>query len=124
MDFDSNKPIYLQIAGLMMDKILNQSWCEGNRIPSVRELSVEMEVNPNTTIRAYNYLNQLGIIHNERGIGYFVTPGGLKKAQEELKAAFIEEELPKIKKTMELLSISFDELSSLIERASKNENDK
>ncbi|MEX1302542.1 MAG: GntR family transcriptional regulator, partial [Desulfotignum sp.] len=78
MEFQKKDAIYLQIADLMCERILLEDWQENNRIPSVREMAVDLEVNPNTVMRAYAFLQQQGIIFNKRGIGYFVAPDGLK----------------------------------------------
>ena len=75
MEFDQHKPIYLQIADAICERILTGQWPEGDRIPSVRECGVSLEVNPNTVARSYDELSTEGIIHNKRGIGYFVSPG-------------------------------------------------
>ena len=72
MEFDQHKPIYLQIADAICERILTGQWPEGDRIPSVRECGVSLEVNPNTVARSYDELSSEGIIHNKRGIGYFV----------------------------------------------------
>ena len=80
MEFDQHKPIYLQIADAICERIdaiceriLTGTWPEGERIPSVRECGISLEVNPNTVARSYDELSTEGIIHNKRGIGYFVV---------------------------------------------------
>ena len=72
MEFNQNKPIYLQIADGISEKILSGELKEGDRILSVRELGGELGVNPNTAMRSYEKLTMDGIIYNQRGIGYFV----------------------------------------------------
>ena len=85
MEFRQNRPIYLQIADLIADDILNGKWQPGARIPSVRELSVSVEVNPNTAMRAYAYLQDQGIIVNRRGIGYFAAQGAVQRGPAALR---------------------------------------
>lgn len=70
MEFDSNKPIYLQICDSIFDRILSGDLQPGGRIPSVRELGADIGVNPNTVMRSYEKLTDAGIIFNKRGIGY------------------------------------------------------
>lgn len=113
MEFQKKDAIYLQIADLMCERILLQDWQENNRIPSVREMAVDLEVNPNTVMRAYAFLQQQGIIFNKRGIGYFVAPDGLKTTRCLYKSNFIRDELPQLFKTVDLLDMDFDELSML-----------
>ena len=57
MEFDQHKPIYLQIADAICERILTGQWPEGDRIPSVRECGVSLEVNPNTVARSYDELS-------------------------------------------------------------------
>ncbi|NQU64580.1 MAG: hypothetical protein HQ517_09910 [SAR324 cluster bacterium] len=74
-----------------------------------------MEVNPNTIIRTYAFLQEKEIIHNRRGIGYFVASEAIKKVISLKKEAFIKTDLPKLIKTMKLLDINFEELKKLCE---------
>ena len=65
MEFKDSKSIYVQIADIFMENILKKNWNENERIPSIREIAVELEVNPNTTIRSFSYLEEKGIIFNK-----------------------------------------------------------
>jgi GntR family transcriptional regulator len=113
MEFRQNQPIYLQIADHINERILSGSWGEGGRIPSIREMSEAIEVNPNTVMRSYNYLQDLGIIYNQRGIGYFVAQGAHRKTLELKKRSFMRRELPRIFRTMDLLNLTCEDLRSL-----------
>lgn len=75
MNFDSNKAIYLQIADRICDEIVRGVYSDGMRLPSVRELAAQTEVNANTAMRSYEKLADKGIIYNRRGIGFFVAEG-------------------------------------------------
>ncbi|HKM07759.1 MAG TPA: GntR family transcriptional regulator, partial [Sphaerochaeta sp.] len=75
MQFNNRSPIYMQIAQYIYDLILNASWVEEERIPSVRDMAMQLEVNPNTVIRTYSMLQEEGILENQRGIGYFTAKG-------------------------------------------------
>ncbi len=113
MEFRQDQAIYLQIADIICENILTDSWKEGDRIPSIRELSVSIEVNPNTAMRSYSYLQELGIIFNQRGIGYFVADRARDIVLELKKNNFINRELPRIFKTMDLLHLNCDDLAEL-----------
>ncbi|MDD3033749.1 MAG: GntR family transcriptional regulator [Bacteroidales bacterium] len=110
MEFNEHKPIYLQIADNLCDKILSGEWQPEERIPSVRELGIVLGVNPNTIMRTYDHLQSADVIFNKRGVGYFIS----KDAKETIIAAqrnqFIQEELPKILKKMALLGINPSEV--------------
>ena len=73
MNFNTDKPIYLQIVDVICDRILSGELKGGDRIPSVREYGADIGVNPNTMMRSYEKLTADGIIFNKRGIGYFVA---------------------------------------------------
>ncbi|OPZ48173.1 MAG: HTH-type transcriptional repressor YtrA [Bacteroidetes bacterium ADurb.BinA104] len=105
MEFNQNKPIYLQIADGILEKILSSELKEGDRILSVRELGAELGVNPNTVMRSYEKLTLDGIIYNQRGIGYFVADGARSAALKNSRADFLENELPQILRRMELLGL-------------------
>ena len=79
--------------------------------PRFQEYSVE--VNPNTVMRAYAYLQDKEIIYNKRGIGYFVANDAFQKTVELMKSNFIKNDLPEVFKTMRLLNMDFDELQAL-----------
>lgn len=110
MEFNQNKPIYLQIADGISEKILSGELKEGDRILSVRELGSDLGVNPNTAMRSYEKLTMDGIIYNQRGIGYFVSNGARAIALEKMRKDFIENEVPAIKRKMELLELKASDL--------------
>ena len=110
MDFSDSQAIYLQIADHFFENILLGKWKPGDRIPSVREMAVSIEVNPNTVMRTFTYLQDKGIIYNKRGIGYFVADDGLEKTLALRKEDFVNRELPRFFKDMRLLNLSMDDL--------------
>lgn len=110
MEFKDNQAIYLQIANHFFENILQKKWSSGDKIPSIREMAVQFEVNPNTTMRTFNFLQDKGIIYNKRGIGYYVADDGYEKTKDLKKEQFINEELPVFFKTMRLLQLSLDDL--------------
>jgi DNA-binding transcriptional regulator YhcF (GntR family) len=110
MEFGESNAIYLQIADQLCEQILKQIWKPEDRIPSVRDLAVQIEVNPNTVMRTYNYLQDKGIIFNRRGIGYFVADDGYERTMALKKNDFINTELPSLFKTMELLQMTIDDI--------------
>lgn len=110
MDFKSNKPIYLQIVDFCFQKMLTNEWAEEERVPSVRELGIILQVNPNTAMRAFEYMQAENIIYSKRGMGYYVAENARKQILNLQKKDFFEEMLPETFKTMELLDISIDEV--------------
>jgi GntR family transcriptional regulator len=73
MEFDPNRPIYLQIIEEVKKRVVRGQYPPGCQLPSVREMAKAMEVNPNTMSRAYMELEREGFIATRRGQGSFVT---------------------------------------------------
>lgn len=110
MEFTKQKTIYMQIADYICEKALTVQYKENERIPSVRELGITLEVNPNTALRAYEHLEANGIIYNKRGTGYFLAAEAIDKIRTMQKEKFFAENLPGLFKNIYLLRISFDEI--------------
>lgn len=119
MEFRSPQAIYLQIADLIVERILRGQWKQGDRIPSVRETAAELEVNPNTVMRTYTHLQDSGILETQRGIGYFVAEDGSRKALALERERFLKDELPSIFKRLELLGFSAEDLLRMCEERIK-----
>lgn len=112
MNYNTNQSIFIQIADRICDRVLSGDYKSDSRIPSVRELAVEMEVNPNTVMRSFERLQQNEIIYNKRGIGYFISPEAEQKIRRMRHNQFVEEVLPTVFKEMHLLGINISELTN------------
>ena len=110
MIFSNDKPIYIQMADRLMDEILSGKYQDDDRIPSVREYSVLLEVNTNTAVKAYEQLAREEIIYNKRGLGYFVTKGAKKQILKARKQEFMKERLPELFRQMALLDIHIEDV--------------
>lgn len=115
MEFNQNTPIYLQIADALVEKILCGEWREEERIPSVRELGVQLGVNPNTIVRVYDHLERQGTIFNRRGIGFFVAPDAMERVRALQREEFIREELPATIRKMKRLNVGREEFLKILE---------
>lgn len=123
MQFRESTAIYLQIADYVCERILLKQWVPGERIPAVRELAVQLEVNPNTVMRTFEFLQGQEIIFNKRGIGYFLSDDAVKQATTYRKTQFIEKELPQIFRNMYLLGMEIDELKPRFDKFRKSNFD-
>jgi GntR family transcriptional regulator len=119
MEFRESQAIYLQIADFVCEKLLLKAWLPGERILSVRELAIQLEVNPNTVMRAYEFLQQQGIIFNQRGIGFFAAQDAVKQATQYRREAFIEKDLPQVFRSLYLLGMDPEELKPRYEKYRK-----
>lgn len=108
MEFDSNRPIYLQILDTICDQILDGKLQADGRILSVREYGARLGVNPNTVMRSYEKLTADGIIYNRRGLGYFVSPEAKSKVLEMRRRQFMEEVVPMIRRQMQQLGLGVE----------------
>lgn len=92
MNFNDNKPIYLQIADSLMDSIVRGDLPDESRLPSVRDYAIEAGVNPNTVMRTFVWLQQQELIYMKRGIGYFVAPNACARILQMRKEYFFDHE--------------------------------
>jgi GntR family transcriptional regulator len=113
MDFRNNPAIYKQIAEYVSEQILLEKWKLGDKIISIRELAVKIEVNPNTVQRAYDFLQQNNIITNRRGIGYFIEADAMGRILSLRREEFMENELPVFLRNLYLLKIDVEEVKAL-----------
>lgn len=110
MNFKESNAIYLQIADRICDEIVLGQYVEDERIPSVREYAAIVEVNANTVMRSYDYLQSRNIIYNKRGIGYFVSAEAKSLILSLRKTLFLEEELESFFKQLRILDIPIEEI--------------
>lgn len=113
MKFKESKSIYLQIADRICDEILQGQYMEEERIPSVREYAATVEVNANTVVRTYDYLQGQEIIYNKRGIGYFVSAGAKDRIIALWKNTFLHEDLPEFFRQVKTLDIPMKEIEKM-----------
>ena len=121
MNFKENKAIYLQIAERICDMILLGEYKEDERVPSVREYAAIVEVNFNTVMRSFEYLQASGIIFNKRGIGYFVAIGAGEKIHSMRKEFFLKNEINDFFKQIYMLEIPLQEIVEMYNEFSKQQ---
>ena len=110
--FKKNTSIFLQIAERICDKILLEEFKEEEKIPSIREMAVKLEVNPNTVQRSYEWLTNNEIIYTKRGLGYFTSAEAKTKVMKIKQQQFIEDVLPEVFRNMQLLQIEMSQLEN------------
>ncbi len=125
MEFREKQAIYMQIAEYFRNNILKDKWKADEKVPSIRQLAVELEVNPNTVMRTYTHLQESNIIYNKRGIGYFVSPDAKESILKAIRLKFINDDLPLIFNNLKMLGITIKEFEDLYNNWSiKNNNNK
>lgn len=116
MDFSNDKAIYVQIADRLCDEILAGKYSADERIPSVREYAVLLQVNANTAVKAFEVLAADGIIYNKRGLGYFVSAEAGQTIRQTRRAEFMQRRLPELARQMQLLGITPGEVMAELEK--------
>ena len=110
MNFKDKEAIYLQIADYISEHIMLGKWKPDEKIPSVREMAGELQVNPNTVMRTYEHLQNQEVIFNKRGLGHYVAIDAIDKIKSLRKERFLQQELPDFFRSIYLLDISFEEM--------------
>ena len=123
MNFKENRPIYMQIADRIADEVLSGALQADSRIPSVREYAATVEVNANTVVRSYDYLQQKGVIYNRRGLGYFVAPDAVKIVHDIRREQLLGYELKQVMRQLASIGISPDELKEIYANYLKSNNE-
>ena len=113
MNFKDNKAIYLQIADRIGDQILSGTLTPDGKVPSVRELAAEIEVNANTVARTYDHLQQNGVIYTKRGLGYFVSPDARDQIVAHRRNQLMQGEMDYFLGQLKAVGITPDELQRL-----------
>lgn len=120
MEFRETQAIYLQIGDWLCEQVLLGKYNAGDRIQSVRELGVALQVNPNTVMRTYDFLESTGIIYNKRGVGFFVSDDAPEKIINYRKKQFMEQELPLFFKSIRLLGMNIEDVVKRYESFEKD----
>ena len=118
MEFKNQKPIYLQIADHICNRILLGEYSEDERLPSVREFAAEVEVNVNTVTRTFEYLQLNEVVASRRGLGVFVMPGARERVYAMRRTEFFKVQLPEVFALMDTLGISMEEVATQYDESS------
>lgn len=122
MNVNSNieKPIFIQIAEQLEDKIFTGVFPEETQIPSTNEISALLSVNPHTVLKGMNILVDEEIIYKKRGLGMFVTAGAVEKIRRKRQSRFYEQYIAALLEEAKKLQMSKEDVISLIERGYRN----
>ncbi|MBA1395017.1 GntR family transcriptional regulator [Lactobacillus sp. XV13L] len=114
MEFKDNIPIYLQIEQYLYRQIVTGKLQPGKKIPSVRELALQLTVNVNTVQRALQQMNIEGILYTKRGEGNFVTED--TELLEKTKRGLINDELAKFVQSMNALGVTDEQIQTILSK--------
>ncbi|HNR05487.1 MAG TPA: GntR family transcriptional regulator [Bacillota bacterium] len=114
IDFNSEKPIYLQLAEAIEDNILKGIFEEETQIVSTTEISVKYKINPATAGKGVNVLVDEGILYKKRGLGMFVSTGAKEKILEKRRNSFYKEYVQSLLEEAAKLNISKEDIVKMI----------
>ena len=119
MEFDNNKPIYIQIADSMCEAVLAGKYAAGERIPSVREWSASIGVNPNTVQKAYHLLEEEGLVYSRSGAKSYIslTEERIDSVKQEMVSGVVRELVGTVKR----MGVSYEEAEVLLRQLWKEE---
>lgn len=115
-NLNEEKPIFLQIAELLKDAILNGSYSEESQIPSITEFSVAYKINPATALKGVNILVDEGLLYKKRGLGMFVSEGARERLALQRKEDFYMKYIKPMVQEAGNLQIEKNELITMTER--------
>jgi len=119
--FDNERPIYIQLLEMMKMEIISGGLKQGEKIPSVRELSLKAKVNPNTMQKALAELEREGLIYTERTNGKYVT--NEEAVISELRNNYINERIDSFLSDMKSMGISSREIKEYLQTKERNEEE-
>jgi len=120
MEFNNTQAIYMQIADYVCNKIQQRDWLEDEKIASVREMAVTLEVNPHTVMRAFDHLQHKDIIYIKRGMGYYVSKNASGKIIQAMKQQFLDEELPILFRKLILMDMDIENIKARFDEFKKS----
>lgn len=120
MKFIDNEPIFVQIAHRVEQDIASGKWSEGERIPSTRDLAIELAVNPATVIRAYERLTEQSLIESQRGLGYFVSQGAVQRIRNLRRSEFLNHTISEFINAIHRVGVSVDEVIERLKQSNHN----
>ncbi len=109
-EWNEGQPIYRQVRDRVVAMVLEGVLKEGDPLPSVRQVSTELRVNPLTVLKGYQQLVDEELIEKRRGVGMFVRTGATKVLLKDERAKFLKEEWPRVFATVQRLGLSAEEL--------------
>jgi len=118
--FDTDKPIYLQIAESIEDDILQEIVAEEAQVASTNQMAAMYRINPATAAKGLNMLVSEGILYKRRGIGMFVATGAVEKIRLKRKTAFYDKYVIPLLNEAVHLDISTEEIIEMLNNESES----
>ena len=111
MEWNDKQPIYMQLRELVVERIIDGSFQEGEPVPSVRQVASDYQINHLTVAKAYQELVEAGLLEKRRGLGMYVIEGARASLTNNEQQKFFEEELPAFAERLQKLGIDLDSVA-------------
>src|ERR1700754_2413801 len=115
-EMDDDRPIFVQIAELIENSIIDGSLAEETQVPSTNELAAFHRINPATAAKGVGQLVDDGILYKKRGIGMFVAAGARTKLRDRRHEQFVHLYVRPLLDEARKLGIGVDELKKMIDQ--------
>ena len=116
-----NQPIYRQLRELVVKRIMDGSFEEGEAIPSVRQVAADYQVNHLTVGKAYQELVEVGLLERRRGLGMYVIAGARNALTQHERQQFIDQELPAFAERARTLGMGLDEVVEILRKTGRKQ---
>jgi GntR family transcriptional regulator len=110
MDWNQDQPIYLQLRQHIIYQILAGSLAEGDLIPSIRQTSLDYQINPLTVSKAYQSLVDGNVLEKQRGVGMRIINGAQRTLRQQERQHFLNTQWPQLKIKLKQLNLNLKEL--------------
>lgn len=105
IEWNDNQPIYKQLRELVVERIIDGTFSEGDAVPSVRQVASDYQINHLTVAKAYQQLVEEGLLIKRRGLGMFVIDGARASLTNDEQQRFLEDELPAFAERVQMLGM-------------------
>lgn len=122
LDFNSERPIFQQIAEGIEDAILTGAFPEESQVPSITEFSVRYTINPATALKGVNLLAEEGTLYKKRGVGMFVASGARNRLREKRQQSFYRKFLVPLAQEAKRLGLTEEETAAMLRQSFAQEN--
>lgn len=116
LNFDSERPIFIQIAEGIEDAILTGAYTEDSQIPSITEFSTNYRINPATALKGISMLVEEGILYKKRGLGMFVAVGAVEKLKHKRQDLFYDNYVSNLVEEAKRLQLTKEDIIAMLER--------
>ena len=113
-EWNDSQPIYRQLRDLVVERIMDGSFAEGEAVPSVRQVASDYQINHLTVGKAYQELVDEGLLEKRRGLGMFVTSGARNSLTNNEQERFLQDEVPAFAERVRILGLPMNEVVGLL----------